>query len=567
MPLTVGTAGHIDHGKTWLVRALTGKDTDRLPEERERGISIALGYAPLTLPDGTQLSLVDVPGHERFVRTMVAGATGIDLFLLVIDAGEGARPQTHEHLAILRLLGIERGVVAVTKADAVDGETLELARAEAGELVPGAEVVAVSAKNGAGLDELREALARAAAAVGSRPDGAPTRLYVDRAFTIAGAGTVVTGTLRSGSIAAGDELRVEPSGLRTRARSVQVHDVQVGQADAGQRVAVNLPGISVPQLRRGDVLVEPGAYPVSWRLDLALEELEPVPAAVTVHIGTSDVAARVVREGRFAQLRLQEPVVAARGDRVVLRTETTVGGGVVLDPSPPRRFDAARLKLLESGDPESIVRALVYEPITGEALQARGLLAPADLARGLAPVGSAADWFFAPEWLEEQRSAVRARLVERAQASPLDPGIPLAELLPPEPWAPAVLQLLHVERRDGKAYAPGAAPKLGDQAAAAAELEAKLASEDLVRVEDRNLAGFLEDRGSLKRVGDGFAVSTALYERGVETLQTLSPITLAAFRDALGISRRTAQLLLERYDADGLTLRVGDERRLRTRPG
>ena len=200
MALTVGTAGHIDHGKTWLVRALTGKDTDRLPEERERGISIALGYAPLDLPNGTQLSLVDVPGHERFVRTMVAGATGIDLFLLVIDAGEGARPQTHEHLAILRLLGIERGVVAVTKADAVDAETLELALAEARELVPGAELVAVSAKTGAGLEELRDALARAAAAVPARSSDARPRLYIDRAFTIPGAGTVVTGTLRSGSI-------------------------------------------------------------------------------------------------------------------------------------------------------------------------------------------------------------------------------------------------------------------------------------------------------------------------------------------------------------------------------
>src|SRR6185437_16474064 len=247
MPLTVGTAGHIDHGKTALVEALTGKNTDRLPEEHRRGISIDLGYAPLDLPDGTSLSVVDVPGHERFVRTMVAGATGIDLFLLAVDAGEGARPQTHEHLAILRLLGIERGVVAVTKADAVDPETLELALAEASELMPGAEVVAVSARTGAGLDELREALARAAAAVPARRPDAPARLYVDRAFTIAGAGTVVTGTLWSGSIAAGDELRVEPAGLRTRARSVQVHDVPVERADAGQRVAVNLPGISVPQ--------------------------------------------------------------------------------------------------------------------------------------------------------------------------------------------------------------------------------------------------------------------------------------------------------------------------------
>src|SRR5580765_2280605 len=339
MPLTVGTAGHIDHGKTWLVRALTGKDTDRLPEEQARGISIDLGYAPLELPDGLRLSLIDVPGHERFVRNMVAGATGIDLFLLVIDAAEGARPQTHEHLAILRLLGVTRGVVAVTKADAVDEETLELALAEAGELVPEAEVVAVSAKTGAGLDELRAALGRAANAAerAERPGG--TRLYIDRAFTLTGIGTVVTGTLWAGSIGPGDELRVEPSGLRTRARSVQVHDAPVERAEAGQRVAVNLPGVSRSQLRRGDALVEPGAYPVSWRLAVALEELEPLPPAVTVHLGTSDVPARVVRDGRYAQLRLREPVVAARGDRVVLRTETTVGGGVVLDPSPPRRFD------------------------------------------------------------------------------------------------------------------------------------------------------------------------------------------------------------------------------------
>ncbi len=243
MPLTVGTAGHIDHGKTWLVRALTGVDTDRLPEEQERGISIALGYAPLELPDGRSLSLIDVPGHERFVRTMVAGATGIDLFLLVIDAAEGARPQTLEHLAILRLLGVRLGVVAVTKSDAVDDETLELALAEARELVPEAEVVAVSAKTGAGLDELRAALARAADAA-ERPESAGgTRLYIDRAFTLTGIGTVVTGTLWAGSIGPGDELRVEPSGLRTRARSVQVHDVDVLRAEAGQRVAVNLPGI------------------------------------------------------------------------------------------------------------------------------------------------------------------------------------------------------------------------------------------------------------------------------------------------------------------------------------
>jgi selenocysteine-specific elongation factor len=564
MALTVGTAGHIDHGKTWLVRALTGKDTDRLPEEHERGISIELGYAPLELGDGLRLSLIDVPGHERFVRTMVAGATGIDLFLLVIDAAEGARPQTHEHLAILRLLGIERGVVAVTKADAVDEETLELALAEARELVPEAEVVGVSAKTGAGLDELRAALAKLADDLEHEGGGGgATRLYIDRAFTLKGVGTVVTGTLWSGSIAPGDPLLVEPSGLQTRARSVQVHDLDVVRAEAGQRVAVNLPGIARTKLRRGDALVEPGYFPVSWRLDVVLEELEPIPAALTVHVGTSAVPARVARDGRYAQLRLREPVVAARGDRVVLRTDTTVGGGVVLDPSPPRRHDRDRLERLEHGDPETIVRAIVHEPVTAAALQQRALLSPAELAQGLASLEQAGDWFFAPEWLEELRGTARRRLAERARSSPLDPGLPLAELLPPEPWAAAVGPLLHVERRGAKAYAPGAAPQLGERAEAAAQIEERLAVENLVRVDDRELAAFLEAEGKLKRVGDGLVVSTELYDRGREALHTLSPITIAAFRDALGISRRIAQLLLERFDADGLTRRVGDERVLR----
>src|SRR4029077_16957944 len=218
MPLTVGTAGHIDHGKTWLVRALTGKDTDRLPEEQRRGISIDLGYAPLELPDGRRLSVIDVPGHERFIRTMVAGATGIDLFLLVIDALEGVRPQTLEHLQILRLLGLERGVVALTKADAADEETLELALDEARELVPGAEIVAVSAKTGSGLDTLRAALARAAD--GRHATDGPTRLFVDRVFTLRGIGTVATGTLWSGSVGEGDILRAEPAALDVRVRSV-----------------------------------------------------------------------------------------------------------------------------------------------------------------------------------------------------------------------------------------------------------------------------------------------------------------------------------------------------------
>src|SRR5262245_44780394 len=367
MPLTVGTAGHIDHGKTTLVEALTGKNTDRLPQERERGISIDLGYAPLELPDGTQLSVVDVPGHERFVRTMVAGATGIDVFLLVIDAAEGARPQTHEHLAILRLLGIERGVVALTKSDLVDEETLALAREEAQELVPGAPVVAVSARSGAGLDELRTALAEVA--VERARTDAPTRMYVDRVFTLRGIGTVATGTLWSGSIGEGDDLRLRSRTVRVR--SVQVHDRPVARAEAGQRVAVALPGVERRELVRGDALVAAGAYPSSYRLDVVLEELAEVPSRVHVHHGTADVVARVARVGeRWAQLRLAEPVVAARGDHVVLRAGTTVGGGRVIDPAPPRHASAERMALVERGE----IAATVHEPVREETLAHLGTL-------------------------------------------------------------------------------------------------------------------------------------------------------------------------------------------------
>jgi selenocysteine-specific elongation factor len=563
MPLTVGTAGHIDHGKTWLVRALTGKDTDRLPEEQARGISIDLGYAPLQLADGRQFSLVDVPGHERFVRTMIAGATGIDLFLLVIDAQEGVRPQTLEHLAVLRLLGVERGVIAVSKSDAVDEETLELAFAEAGELVPDAEVVAVSAKTGAGLDELRAALARVQ--VETRDASAATRLYVDRVFTLQGVGTIATGTLWSGTIAAGSVLRIEPQGTTVRVRSVQVHDTSVDRAEAGQRVAVNLPAVERRELARGDVLVEPGHYPVSYRLDIRLEQLEEVPAAVTVHVGTKAVPARVVRDGEYAQLRLQERVVAARGDRVVLRTDTTVGGGVVLDPAPTRALDRGRLLALDVGTPEEIVGALVHEPVTATELQARGLLSPAELAQGLSSVRSSGDYYFSEAWLTDLRAEVRMRLAARAASSPLDPGLPLAELLPNRPWAPAVLNLLELERRGAKAYLPGATAELGERADAAAELETQLAQDEIAKIDDKQLAAFLEAEGRIRRVGDGYAVSTALYDSGRELLPTLETITLASFRDALGVGRRTAQLLLERYDADGLTLRRGDVRTLRRR--
>jgi selenocysteine-specific elongation factor len=273
-PLTLGTAGHIDHGKTALIAALTGVDTDRLPEERARGISIELGYARLELPSGRSLSVIDVPGHERFVRTMVAGATGVDMFLMTVAADDGVMPQTREHAAVLAGLEVRRGVVAVTKSDLQDPEP---AAEEAAALLPGAPVVAVSARTGEGLDELRGALDRLAAELPGRAgEEAPpgeARLHVDRVFTIRGAGTVVTGTLWSGSVGRGDELVVLPRGLRARARGVEVHDRSVPRAAAGQRVAVNLVGVELAEVSRGDVVAAQRAglvpsHVVDVRLDL-----------------------------------------------------------------------------------------------------------------------------------------------------------------------------------------------------------------------------------------------------------------------------------------------------------
>jgi selenocysteine-specific elongation factor len=509
VPLTVGTAGHIDHGKTTLVEALTGTNTDRLPEERERGISIALGYAELELPSGRHVSVIDVPGHERFVRTMVAGASGIDLFLLVVDAGEGPRAQTFEHLQILSYLGVERGVVALTKIDAVEPERV----ADVSDLVPGAEVVRVSARTGEGVDEVRAALDRVAA---DRPRAtAPTRLYVDRVFSLPGAGTVATGTLWSGSIAAGDRLDVLPAGFEARVRSVQVHGRGVGAAEAGQRVAVALTPERRRRVERGDALVQPGAFPVSFRLDVELAGDVADGARVLVSHGTAAVPARVVRlGGTSAQLRLDQPLVAARGDRVVLRRATTVGGGVVLDPAPPRHADAER-----------VGRASVDAPVALRDLELRGID-----ASGLEQAGP---WAFSAGWLDELREHVRAALAARDAEA--DPGLPATALLGDVPWAADVLPLLGLERIGARLYLPGRRP------AASPENEVRL--------------------------GDGSTIGAEQYERArailVEECERAGTITLARFRDLTGSSRKAAQLLLERFDVDRVTLRVGDARRLR----
>jgi selenocysteine-specific elongation factor len=348
-PLTLGTAGHVDHGKTALVRALTGVDTDRLPAEKARGMTLALGFAPLTLPDGRVLSLVDVPGHERLLRVMVAGASGVDLFLLVIAADDGVMPQTIEHLRVLDALGVRRGVVAVTKSDLVDPGS---AMASATKVLPEAEIVACSARSGAGLGEVRAALARCAAlSPGRRADSRAAVLHVDRVFTIRGAGTVVTGTLWSGVIRRGDRLNLLPGSRAVRVRGVQTHDHSVDQAQAGQRVAVNLAGFGRQEVHSGQVLTGPGAeVQVTYRLEveLALHEDLSDHERVQVHHGTRDTAARAIQLGGSRwQLRTERPLLAADGDRFVVRRisrPNTLGGGVIVQAAAGgrRRTDTQR---------------------------------------------------------------------------------------------------------------------------------------------------------------------------------------------------------------------------------
>ncbi|MGH9936097.1 MAG: selenocysteine-specific translation elongation factor, partial [Blastocatellia bacterium] len=366
--IIVGTAGHIDHGKTSLVKALTGVDADRLKEEKERGITIDIGFADLTVGD-VHFGFIDVPGHERFVKNMLAGAHGIDLVMLVVAADESVMPQTREHFDICRLLEVKSGLVVITKADLVDEEFLELVEDEvagfvAGSFLEGAPVLRVSSRTGEGVDELKKTLGQLAAKARERDDRAVARLPIDRAFTIKGFGTVVTGTLIAGRIRAGDELDLLPSGSsrgsspvnrRARARGLQVHGKSTQEALAGERAAVNLQGIDLSEVERGQTLAPAGRLHVSSMLDARLQLLESAPrslrarARVRLHIGAAEVLARVVLLGQselapgaacFAQLRLETPTLALPGDHFIVRGYSpviTIGGGVVFDALPRKR--------------------------------------------------------------------------------------------------------------------------------------------------------------------------------------------------------------------------------------
>jgi len=386
----VGTAGHVDHGKTELIRALTGMDTDRLKEEKQRGISIELGFANMTLPSGRHIGIVDVPGHERFVRQMLAGASGMDVVLLVIAADEGIMPQTQEHLDILTLLGIPRGIVVINKVDLVDEEWLDLIEEEIREELKEtafheAPICRVSALNGEGILRLRQVIDGLLSEAESKKSTGPVRMPIDRVFSIQGFGTVVTGTLHSGTVKLGQELAIEPGHILSKVRSLQVHNSKVRTAEGGQRVAVNLTGVDVAEVERGSVIVMPNIFKVGKILDIKVLNLSSADKPLTqrqrvrFHLGTAEVLGRIHllehdelppgQEG-FAQILLEEPVVAASGDRFVLRFYSpshTIGGGKVLGVAEfkQRRFREnviVQMRIKDLGDPLDLLEREMAEP-------------------------------------------------------------------------------------------------------------------------------------------------------------------------------------------------------------
>jgi selenocysteine-specific elongation factor len=475
--IVVGTAGHIDHGKSALVRALTGTDPDRLKEEKARGITIDLGFAHLVHQD-LQLSFVDVPGHERFVKNMLAGAGGIDVVVLVVAADESVMPQTREHFDICRLLHVRAGVIALTKSDLVDADGLDLVRLEVRELVARsflevAPVIAVSSRTGEGLEELRAALAEAAAGAPERAAGGPARLPIDRVFSMRGFGTVITGTLVSGRIGVDEHLVVQPGGRRVSVRGVQVHGEPRPAAHAGERTAVNLAGVEVAEIARGQALVAPGAFEPTRVVDAAVEMLPGAPALkhgarVRFHSGTAEVLGRVAviappaAAGRapvvgpgshgFIRLRLEHEAVLTRGDRYILRAyspSVTIAGGWILDPEPPRsgvRSAAAseRCRSLAAGAPGTeegvleaarvMVQASARKGLRASSLIARAGVEPASVARivdrlvALEHAIAIDDVLVAPPLVRDLEAAIVERLSAHHRAEPLSAGVPREQL-------------------------------------------------------------------------------------------------------------------------------------------
>ena len=619
LPLIIGTAGHVDHGKTTLIRALTGVDTDRLAEEKRRGMTIDLGFAPFVLPGGRQAGVVDVPGHERFLKNMLAGAGGMDVVMLVVAADDGVMPQTREHLDILATLHVPRGLVVLTKIDAVDPELVALAiedveSALAGTFMAGAAVVPVSAQTGEGLEALREALVRVADAAVPRDAAGPGRLPIDRVFVKQGFGTVVTGTLAAGTLREGDAVAIEPAGLTSRVRGLHVHGEKRAEARAGQRVAVNLVGLEKHEIGRGDWLVTPGVVSPATLLDVRVEVLAHAKALahrtrIRLHHGTGELIGRLVLldrdavepgETAIAQLVLERPCAAQYGDRFVLRRYAppeVLGGGEVLHAAPAkhRRGQAgtlAPLARLAAGDPlgamMEALRGAGEKPVDEAILLA--FLPPARRGEGKLWLAKHAFPAGAGRWLHgEGTLAVGATLLDSLakfhQAMPWRLGVSVDDLARrtklPQPIVGRVAAALVAEgdlTQAGRLLArPDHRPILPpDLARARDAILGRFGASPLADQEDFAAAGagdklapLLEDLvegGRLVRVSGGIYASTetltAIKARLRTAFQASPQLTASQMREAIETSRKYAIPFLEYLDSSGFTRRQGDLRTL-----
>ena len=626
----VGTAGHIDHGKTALVKALTGIDADRLQEEKRRGITIDLGFAHMDLPtangDTLRLGFVDVPGHERFVRNMLAGVGGIDLVLLVIAADESIKPQTREHFDILQLIGVQRGITVLTKSDAVDSETLDVVRMEVEEFLrgtflesPTASIVAVSSITGAGLLELKRTITDVAAEITQRDSHALARLPIDRVFTMKGFGTVVTGTLISGEIRREEELEVFPTGRRVRVRGVQVHGQAAESAVAGQRTALNLAGASVEDLARGMTLAPAATFSATRRIDVRLRLLASAPrplknrARIHFHAHAMETVAELKLHGQmqiapgesaFARITLPEPTLLLPGDRFIIRQFSpvvTIGGGVVLDAAPMKRTAGLPdlLSLLSKANEEEIIQARIMRQRTTGITTAKlvsetswtrekiGKLVAKALAQG--SVVRMGDTYVQGLAVETLKSTLVDRTAQFHKQNPLVGGIGREQLreqvkVPNEIFA-AVLDALVRARKLGIegdiVRLPGRGVVMKDD-----EAESKKKIEDAffsaglkVPALPEVLAGLKLDKDraqkivtlllrekALVKISDGLVFHRAALEelrRLILARKTKSSkIDVAQFKELTGVSRKYAIPLLEYLDRERITRRVGDMREI-----
>jgi len=608
----LGTAGHIDHGKSVLVHALTGIDPDRLREEKERGMTIDLGFAWLKLPSGREIGIVDVPGHEHFIKNMLAGVGSIDLALLIIAANEGVMPQTREHLAILDLLGIERGVVAITKKDLVDDEWLSLVKIEAEELLSAttlsrSPIVAVSALNGEGLPELVAAIDRLLCTAEPRKDIRRPRLPIDRVFTMPGSGTIVTGTLIDGSLATGEEVEIVPAALKSRLRGLQMHKGRIDIAHPGSRIAANLVGVNTAQLQRGDVVTQPGwlipTKLLSARLRLLHHPHRPLRhnATVSFHTGSAEAIAKVrLLEGEelqpsetaWIQLLLDRPVAVVNGDRFIIRSPSdTLGGGKIADIHA-RRLRRSRpsaiksLQVKEEGSAEEIILSLLEtkQPLEMSALLARSGLPASEVQPALEALlqqrevmrigqGEPGLLLTRSGWQQLSQKAI-AIAQDYHQKFPTRDGIPRVELGKKlGTHAAAILPALF---KEGMLTEEGLAVRLPTHRikltpAQQAKIDAFL--ESLAQnpyappaelIPEPDLLNTLVKKGEVVKATGGVVFSARAYHemeaRVTAHLKAHGKITLGEVRDMFQTSRKYAQALLEHLDGEKVTRRVGDER-------